>query len=117
MRKDKRELFFNVVLPKIIKLALRLPELIPSAIPLLNRSTSTKSISLSQQQIASLLANAFLCTFPTTKHIKGANNNVEKATYSEMNFSNLFRLNGRHVREKIKCICGYLAMVCSTSEF
>lgn len=51
--------FFAETLPEIIRLALRLPDLIPSAIPLLKHSIS-KSVSLSQEQVASLLANAFL---------------------------------------------------------
>uniref|UniRef100_K1PLK1 Uncharacterized protein n=1 Tax=Magallana gigas TaxID=29159 RepID=K1PLK1_MAGGI len=59
----KRTQFFDVILPKTIKLALSLPHLITQPIPLLKREKN-KSITLSQEQIACLLANAFLCTFP-----------------------------------------------------
>lgn len=56
-------MFFENLLPKIINLALRLPELITGGIPLLKRGRK-HSVSLSQLQISCLLANAFLCTFP-----------------------------------------------------
>ena len=51
------------LVPKITQLALQLPHLITGPIPLLKRQTN-KLISFSQLQVASLLANAFLCTFP-----------------------------------------------------
>lgn len=60
---SERTQFFDVILPKMIKLALSLPHLITQPIPLLKREKN-KSITLSQEQIACLLANAFLCTFP-----------------------------------------------------
>lgn len=62
------------MLPKIIVLALRIPELCPKPIPLLIPGKETRLV-LSQYQIAwyvkntlssifSLIANAFLCTLP-----------------------------------------------------
>lgn len=57
-----RELFG--LMPFISTLASRLHELLISPLPLLTRQTSM-TITLSQIQIASLLANAFLSTFPT----------------------------------------------------
>ncbi|KAF0304924.1 Poly(ADP-ribose) glycohydrolase [Amphibalanus amphitrite] len=54
---------FTVTVPQLCRLALRLPELLPAPLPLLARHRS-HSVSLSQLQVASLLANAFLCTFP-----------------------------------------------------
>lgn len=51
------------LIPKMVQLALQLPDLITSPIPLLKRQTN-RTISLSQLQVASLLANAFFCTFP-----------------------------------------------------
>lgn len=59
----EKEYFFETLLPKIIKLALNLPSLCKNPIPLLY-SGLEHHIMLSQHQIASLLANAFLCTFP-----------------------------------------------------
>ncbi|XP_039438286.1 poly(ADP-ribose) glycohydrolase-like [Culex pipiens pallens] len=101
--------FFKYTLPKLIRLALALPELVPGAIPLLKQG-SNKSISLSQQQVASLLANAFLCTFPRR------NTQKKKSEYSlfpDINFNRLFQSSGQSVLEKIKCLCNYFRRVCA----
>lgn len=108
MDEDVAKLFFEETLPAIIRLALRLPELIPSAIPLL-KHTQNKSISLSQQQIACLLANAFLCTFPRRN---ASDNNSEYKNYPSINFMPLFQYSNEAVLEKIQCICSYFTMVC-----
>ena len=107
---DERESagFFNQVMPKIIDLALSLPELVPTAIPLLKQGQN-KSISLSQQQAACLLANAFLCTYPRR------NTQKKKSEYSqfpEINFNRLFQSHGNQVMEKIRCLCNYFRRVC-----
>lgn len=100
--------FFEKTLPQIIKLALRLPHICPSAIPLLKQGTN-RSISLSQEQVACLLANAFLCTFPLRNTDKQKS---EFATYPGINFSRLYQSNGSNVIEKLKCICNYFRRVC-----
>ena len=51
------------VLQKMIKLALDMPNLLRKPIPIL-KAGQTFSISLTQQQCACILANAFFCTFP-----------------------------------------------------
>ncbi|XP_062541533.1 poly(ADP-ribose) glycohydrolase-like [Armigeres subalbatus] len=101
--------FFECTLPKMIQLALSLPDLIPGAIPLLKQGCN-KAISLTQQQVACLLANAFLCTFPRR------NTQKKKSEYSlfpDINFNRLFQSSGQSVLEKIKCICNYFRRVCS----
>ncbi|XP_053697387.1 poly(ADP-ribose) glycohydrolase-like [Sabethes cyaneus] len=101
--------FFEYTLPKIIQLALSLPELVPGAIPLLKQGCN-KAVSLTQQQVACLLANAFLCTFPRR------NTQKKKSEYSlfpDINFNRLFQSQGRQVIEKIKCICNYFRRVCT----
>ncbi|XP_055304353.1 poly(ADP-ribose) glycohydrolase-like [Sitodiplosis mosellana] len=103
------EQFFRKTLPGIIGLALQLPHLVPSAIPLLKRGEN-KSISLSQQQIACLLANAFLCTFPRRNE---KSRYSEYSSYPSINFSTLFDTPGDQNIEKIKCICNYFRRVCS----
>ncbi|KAG0054671.1 hypothetical protein BGZ83_010691 [Gryganskiella cystojenkinii] len=60
---EERTRFFDVILPRIQALALRLPELVPKPIPFL-RQQQDSAVTLSQEQIACLLANAFLNTFP-----------------------------------------------------
>lgn len=91
LSEDETESFFNNLLPKIINLALQLPILITNEIPLLKQNNN-HSISFSQMQIACLLANAFLCTFP---HRNNNSWQSEYSSYPEINF------NGQ-VKTKIK---------------
>ncbi|KAG0249802.1 hypothetical protein BG011_008923 [Mortierella polycephala] len=63
LNKEERDRFFKVILPKMQELALRLPELVMKPIPFLKQQQDA-AITLSQEQIACLLANAFFCTFP-----------------------------------------------------
>ncbi|CAH1176930.1 unnamed protein product [Phaedon cochleariae] len=104
---EEIDFFFTDVLPKIVKLALALPELVPAGIPLL-RKNHCRSVSLSQAQIASLLANAFLCTFPWRKDVAN--------TFPGVNFVRLFAAHGRpdrenSIMEKLKCIVHYFLVV------
>jgi poly(ADP-ribose) glycohydrolase len=80
---EERTVFFKTLMPKIVQLALQLPVLLTGAVPLLKRHING-SISLSQLQVASLLANAFFCTFPR----RNSNNpQSEYATYPYINFN------------------------------
>ncbi|KMR04720.1 wd repeat and fyve domain-containing protein 3 [Lasius niger] len=80
---EETAVFFQTLMPKMIQLALQLPMLLTGAIPLLKRHTNG-SISLSQLQVASLLANAFFCTFPRRN---SSNPQSEYATYPYINFN------------------------------
>lgn len=102
---DDSTFFFQKVMPKIITLALRLPELIQSPIPLLRKKSNT-AITLSQEQAGCLLANAFLCTFPRR------NMGRKHTDFPEINFNRLFCASGDHVMEKLKCICNYFKVIC-----
>uniref|UniRef100_A0A0X3NIX6 poly(ADP-ribose) glycohydrolase n=1 Tax=Schistocephalus solidus TaxID=70667 RepID=A0A0X3NIX6_SCHSO len=77
---------FRSLLKKIADLALRLPELVTQPIPLL-RQNKEMSLSLSQLQIACLLANAFYCTFPQ-RTSPGAES--EYRNFPTINFISLF---------------------------
>jgi hypothetical protein len=59
--KEGDNFLFNTLIPFIQKLALQLPELVTKPLPYLEEG---QSISLSQIQVASIMANAFFCTFP-----------------------------------------------------
>ncbi|KOB75785.1 Poly(Adp-ribose) glycohydrolase [Operophtera brumata] len=83
LEEEESQYFFDVTLPEIAKLALALPKLILSPIPLL-RQHKNQSVSLSQQQISSLLANAFFCTFPRRNTAKRTS---EYANYPHINFN------------------------------
>ncbi|KAF8924154.1 hypothetical protein BGZ58_002106 [Dissophora ornata] len=63
LSREEREHFFDVILPRMQALALRLPELITKPIPFLKQQQDA-AVTLSQEQIACLLANAFFNTFP-----------------------------------------------------
>lgn len=98
------EYFYDKVLPRIIDIAMRLEELIVTPIPLLSQKMN-HSISMTKEQAACLLANAFLCTFPKRN---GPRKNTD---YPEINFNRLFGCSGSNVVEKIKCICNYFRRV------
>ncbi|KAG8036804.1 hypothetical protein G9C98_004126 [Cotesia typhae] len=110
---EETRIFFEQLLPKIIRLALELPALVTCPIPLLKKH-SNQSISLSQLQVASLLANSFLCTFP---HRNAVTSNSEYASYPFINFNGLFSGHTRNPRklsvkiEKLKCIIHYFRRV------
>lgn len=105
--RDEKDFFFKKLLPAMINLALSLPDLVMSPIPLLQRGSS-RSISMSQQQAACLLANAFFCTFP----MRNTNNrNSDYSSYPKINFNRLFQSQGRNVIEKLKCIIHYFKRV------
>ncbi|KAF9958634.1 hypothetical protein BGZ65_001293, partial [Modicella reniformis] len=61
--KEERDRFFTTILPKMQALALRLPELIRKPIPLMKQQQDL-AVTLNQEQIACLIANAFFNTFP-----------------------------------------------------
>nr|VZI36218.1 unnamed protein product [Spirometra erinaceieuropaei] len=77
---------FKPLLKKIADLALKLPDLITQPIPLMKQNEES-SISLSQMQIACLLANAFYCTFPGRS---GTNSRQQQPTFPSVNFNTLF---------------------------
>lgn len=105
---EEAEAFFTHTLPKIIQLALRLPELVQWSIPLL-RQNQNRSVTLSQVQIGSLLANAFLCTFPRRNNTFRPKHEYEK--FPEINFARLFNSRGDAVMHKIKCLCHYFRRI------
>ncbi|KAL1459238.1 hypothetical protein WDU94_011244 [Cyamophila willieti] len=110
IEENETEIFFNRLLPKIISLALRLPSLLQCGIPLL-KTHANHSITLSQLQIASLLANAFLCTYPRR------NSNQPDSQYANfpcINFSRLFQAESACVTEKLKCLLNYFMRVTTT---
>ncbi|XP_059617955.1 poly(ADP-ribose) glycohydrolase [Phlebotomus argentipes] len=106
---EDSETFFTVMLPKIMDLALKLPQLIPGGIPLLKQGRN-HSISLSQEQVACLVANAFLCTFPRRNTLKWES---EYGNYPDINFNRLFASTEARCLEKIKCICHYFKRIFS----
>ncbi|KER22836.1 poly glycohydrolase [Opisthorchis viverrini] len=110
--------FFRGSLPAMCALALNLPIYLTQPIPLM-RSGCEMSFTFSQLQIASLLANAFFCTFPR-RNSRGRN--AEFARFPFINFSRLFSgpqnrysLSREHSqREKIRCLLHYFHRVTQT---
>ncbi|XP_022814925.1 poly(ADP-ribose) glycohydrolase isoform X2 [Spodoptera litura] len=110
LEEEETQYFFDVTLPEVIKLALDLPKLVQAPIPLLKQHKNF-SVSLSQQQVASLLANAFFCTFPRRNATKKTS---EYASYPFINFnsSGLYESSNSDANlEKLKCICHYFRRV------
>lgn len=104
------------LLSKIANLSLKLPQLIPQPIPLLQRNQET-SLTLNQYQVACLLANAFYCTFP---HRNARSKNSEYANYPFINFGILlskgFRNTTKSTDHKVLCILHYFHRIFSTDE-
>ncbi|XP_052262139.1 poly(ADP-ribose) glycohydrolase-like [Dreissena polymorpha] len=108
--KEEKQHFFSSegILRKMANLALQLPHLCPTPIPLLKRGTNM-SVTLSQQQIGCLLANAFFCTFPRRNSRKRSS---EFFNYPTINFNTLLCGPPSVVRfEKLRCIFHYFRRV------
>ncbi|KAM9412303.1 poly(ADP-ribose) glycohydrolase-like isoform 1-T1 [Salvelinus alpinus] len=96
---------FGSLLPEMVQLALRVSELCGKPIPLLKEGMN-HSITLSQVQVASLLANAFFCTFPRRNSRKS-----EYFNYPDINFYRLFEGSSPKKREKLKTLLCYFRSV------
>lgn len=96
---------FEVVLPAMVDLALSAPRLCTMPIPLL-KSRMSQSLTLSQEQIACLLANAFFCTFPRRNSRKS-----EYGNYPDINFYRLFEGSSTRKIEKLKTLFCYFRRV------
>ncbi|XP_051896901.1 poly(ADP-ribose) glycohydrolase-like isoform X2 [Pristis pectinata] len=107
MHGSERRYLLGKLLPQMAHLALRLPDLCQKPIPLL-RVGMKHAITMSQEQIACLLANAFFCTFPrrnsTHHHSKFFN-------FPNINFSRLFEVTSQRTSEKLKTIFCYFSTV------
>lgn len=109
---EERTEFFAKTLPEMVKLALSLPALITQPIPLLTRQRA-HCITISQQQCACLLANAFFCTFPRRN---STNPDAEYSNYPTINFNRLHigkatrDKKGVHI-EKLKTLLHYFKRV------
>ena len=101
--------FFNITLPKVIDLALQMPSLVTHAIPLL-RKQQNYSITLTQQQVACLLANAFFCTYPRRNTTVAT---AEYAYFPSINFNTLFSgvSSNKKQLNKLQCLVHYFERV------
>ncbi|GFO50721.1 poly(ADP-ribose) glycohydrolase, partial [Plakobranchus ocellatus] len=105
MDKRRKDNFFTTTLPFIQKLALALPSLVTQSLPILKQG-SNMSLTISQQQAACLLANAFFCTFPKR------NAYSRSGILPDINFSNLYKGgSGDRKIEKLKCILNYFERI------
>ncbi|XP_078095384.1 poly(ADP-ribose) glycohydrolase-like [Mustelus asterias] len=95
------------LLPNMAKLALQLPKLCSKPIPLLKQRRA-RAITMSQEQIACLLANAFFCTFP---HRNSTRPNSEYSNFPDINFNRLFANPSQRTSEKLKTIFCYFCKV------
>uniref|UniRef100_A0A2K5VGQ2 Poly(ADP-ribose) glycohydrolase n=1 Tax=Macaca fascicularis TaxID=9541 RepID=A0A2K5VGQ2_MACFA len=79
---------YQSILPDMVKIALCLPNICTQPIPLLKQKMN-HSITMSQEQIASLLANAFFCTFPR----RNAKMKSEYSSYPDINFNRIYEFS------------------------
>lgn len=108
MEPSEAQHYFDVVLPKMVELALSAPTVCTKPIPLL-RSRMNHSLTLSQEQIACLLANAFFCTFPKRNSRK-----TEYSNFPDINFCRLFEGSNPRKIEKLKTLFCYFKRVTTT---
>ncbi|KAK1881094.1 Poly(ADP-ribose) glycohydrolase [Dissostichus eleginoides] len=102
---DAAEHLFDSLLPDMVQLALRASELCTKPIPLLKEGLD-HSITVSQEQVACLLANAFFCTFPRRN-----SRNTEYYNYPDINFFRLFGGGSSNKIEKLKTLICYFKSV------
>uniref|UniRef100_T1INV1 poly(ADP-ribose) glycohydrolase n=1 Tax=Strigamia maritima TaxID=126957 RepID=T1INV1_STRMM len=107
----ERKLILRDILPNMVQLALDLPNICTQPPPLLAQGR-TRSITLSQKQMSSLLANAFFCTFPRRNTQRKQS---EYSNYPDINFVHLFQSSSSRSlsrqTEKLKCIFHYFYRV------
>ncbi|KAJ8365692.1 hypothetical protein SKAU_G00145230 [Synaphobranchus kaupii] len=100
---------FGSLLPAMAQLALSATKLCTQPIPLLKLKMN-HSITMSQEQIACLLANAFFCTFPRRNSRKS-----EYRNYPDINFCRLFEGSSTKKVEKLKTLLCYFKRVTEKS--
>jgi len=113
LESEEVEAFFGTTLPGMVELLTASPSILTSPLPLL-KAGKTHSITLSQQQVAVVLVNAFFCTFPRRNASKP---NSEFSNYPMINFNALFMKNSRRMTaclEKLKCLLCYFSQVVTT---
>ncbi|XP_063814922.1 poly(ADP-ribose) glycohydrolase-like isoform X2 [Pseudophryne corroboree] len=103
----ERTHLYRSILPNMVSLALRLPNLCTKPIPLLKKRMN-HSITMSQEQISCLLANAFFCTFPRRN---AKETDSEYSTYPDINFNRLFEGKNPKKAEKLKTLFCYFHRV------
>ncbi|CAF0836933.1 unnamed protein product [Brachionus calyciflorus] len=117
--KTESEDIIKNLIPKMIDLALDLPNKIKSSIPILKQGKcieskifvsfiflgNTHSISLTEEQCAIILANAFFCTFPERSY----DSNPEDMPF--INFESLYTGSNKSKIEKLKCILNYFKRI------
>uniref|UniRef100_A0A8C9XDQ5 poly(ADP-ribose) glycohydrolase n=1 Tax=Sander lucioperca TaxID=283035 RepID=A0A8C9XDQ5_SANLU len=107
---DAAEHLFDSLLPDMVQLALRASELCTKPIPLLKRGMN-HSITMSQEQVACLLANAFFCTFPRRNSRR-----TEYCNYPDINFFRLFEGPSSRKIEKLKTLMCYFKSLTEQSR-
>ncbi|XP_062381759.1 poly(ADP-ribose) glycohydrolase-like isoform X2 [Sardina pilchardus] len=105
LESEEAEQLLGRLLPDIARLALNAEQLITQPVPLLKAGRS-HSITLSQEQVACLLANALFCTFPRRNSRKS-----EYFNYPDINFCRLFEGSSPRKVEKLKTLLCYFKQV------
>ncbi|CAF4071077.1 unnamed protein product [Adineta steineri] len=104
---EQRSYFMSAVLANICTLALNMDILCSQPPPLL-RSGSNRSLTMSQQQAASLLAASFFCLFPFRSDGKAKK---EYDHFQNPNFNTLYQRGPKEKIEKLRCILHYFERI------
>lgn len=109
----EHKIFFDKILPEMIRMCLKSSILVTRPIPLL-KQTMNHSLTFSQSQIASLLACAFFCTFPRRN---ATGKDAEYSSFPDINFTKLFSsLSTDYQPEKFKCILNYFRRISEKTD-
>ncbi|CAF1058003.1 unnamed protein product [Rotaria sordida] len=104
---DERAHFMSTVLSNICTLALNVDTIFSRPLPLLRIGTN-RSVTMSQQQAASLLACAFFCLFPNRSDYKQKN---KRRSFPNPNFNALYQSGHPKKIQKLKCILHYFRRI------
>ncbi|KAK7135181.1 hypothetical protein R3I93_018329 [Phoxinus phoxinus] len=102
---SEAEQMFGKLFPAMAQLAMRAPSLFTQPIPLLS-AQRCGSITLSQEQVSCLLANAFFCTFPRRNSRR-----TEFSNYPDINFNRLFEGSSPSKQQKLKTLLCYFKRI------
>jgi poly(ADP-ribose) glycohydrolase len=120
MTPEERNVFLEKTLPVIQTLATDVGRYVTAPLPLLTRHANY-SLSLSQLQVAALLASAFFATFPPRRAVQSQSADAE-GEFPSINFIELFgcpeedetRLKVKS--HKLRCILNYFDRIAKESN-
>jgi poly(ADP-ribose) glycohydrolase len=105
---DEKERFFNRTLPAMQKLVLKMPQLVPTPLPLLLDGVN-KEITLSQEAVSCLVAGGFFSLYPVQRYEK--HEHFPSLNFKEMFMPSMDGTYGTQQIGKLRCFLNYFDRV------